>query len=419
MPEATKKLAEALPADALKDAGQRLLGLLVQRAADAATDRVAGLTERLNDVSENGGQGLRAALGGRNPDEDDDKADRDGDGDGDGEGGGGGGLLSKLKEKVKSAFGGGEDGPGGGRGSSGKRLKVTNIVEHLDIGLPLRTCYDLWTRFGDFPTFMKKVETVDTMSDEKTQWQAKIFISRRQWEATILEQVPDSHIVWRSKGAKGHVDGAVSFTAIGPNATRVLLVMEYWPKGLFEYTGNLWRAQGRRARLEFKHFRRHAMTTVLLHPDEVEGWRGEIHDGEVVKTHEEALEEEQRLEEEEGESFDETDDESRDTDAVDEADEAPEGEDLEDVDDEDDLEDATGDETDEDLPDETDEDETYDDELADEDETDEPVEETDEEAGADDELADEDEPAEEDEAPAPPRRGRRRVPAGAGGRRGR
>ena len=67
--------------------------------------------------------------------------------------------------------------------------------------------------------------------------------------------MPDSHIVWRSKGAKGHVDGAVTFPELGPNLTRVLLVLEYHPQGLFERTGNLWRAQGRRARLEFKHFR--------------------------------------------------------------------------------------------------------------------------------------------------------------------
>ena len=155
---------------------------------------------------------------------------------------------------MKNAFGG-----GGGSGGA-KKLKMTNIIESLDVGLPLRTTYDTWTQFADFPSFMKKVETVEQESDEKTNWTAKVFWSRRTWEATIIEQVPDSHIVWRSTGAKGHVDGAVSFTELGPNLTRVLLVLEYWPKGLFERTGNLWRAQGRRARLEFKHFRRYAMT---------------------------------------------------------------------------------------------------------------------------------------------------------------
>jgi hypothetical protein len=270
-------LTDAVPTDALKDAGQQLLGLLVQRAAQAATERVGGLTDRLNVVSENGGQGLKAALGGDREDEDGESPVRSALGSG----------VGSLKEKIKSVF-------GGGKGGQGKKLKVTNVVESIDVGLPLRTTYDLWTQFADFPSFMKKVKSVEQASDEKANWKAQVFLSHRTWEATIAEQVPDSHIVWRSKGAKGHVDGAVSFTELGPNLTRVLLVLEYWPQGLFERTGNLWRAQGRRARLEFKHFRRHAMTNVLLHQDEVNGWRGEIHDSEVVRTHEEAIEEEQQ-----------------------------------------------------------------------------------------------------------------------------
>ena len=271
-----------LATEALKEAGQHLLGLLVQRVAEAASQRVGGLTDRLSDVTETGGD-LRSALGvGRSRDDD------RGGGSGDGRGGLTG-ALGSLKEKVATAIGGG----GGGSGGTTK-LKMTNIVESLDIALPLRTTYDLWTQFEDFPSFMKKVETVEQESDEKTNWTAKVFVSRRRWEATIVEQVPDSHIVWRSTGAKGHVDGAVTFTEVAPNLTRVLLVMEYWPKGLFEQTGNLWRAQGRRARLEFKHFRRHAMTNVILRQEEVEGWRGEIRDSEVVKTHEEALAEEQQ-----------------------------------------------------------------------------------------------------------------------------
>lgn len=60
------------------------------------------------------------------------------------------------------------------------------------------------------------------------------------------------------------------------------MVLEYYPQGFFEKTANLWRAQGRRVRLELKHFRRHVMTQVALHPEEVQGWRGEIHDSEVT-----------------------------------------------------------------------------------------------------------------------------------------
>ena len=187
------------------------------------------------------------------------------------------------------------------------------------MGVPLRLAYDQWTQFADFPSFMKKVETVDQTSDEKVTWKAQVFWSHRTWETTIVEQIPDSHILWTSSGAKGHASGIVTFSELAPNLTRIILIMEYYPQGFFEKTGNIWRAVGRRARLEFKHFCRHVMMDSLLNRDEIVGWRGEIRDSEVVRTHEEALEEEQAAEDvygdedayadEDGEPGDESDDE--------------------------------------------------------------------------------------------------------------
>ncbi|WP_343869169.1 SRPBCC family protein, partial [Dactylosporangium roseum] len=105
-----------------------------------------------------------------------------------------------------------------------------------------------WTEFEDIPRFTKKVEKVEREQDEKLHWRAQIFLSHRDWDAQIVEMVPDERIVWRSKGAKGYPDGAISFHALTPTLTRVVLIIEYHPKGFFEQTGNLWRAQGRRAR---------------------------------------------------------------------------------------------------------------------------------------------------------------------------
>jgi hypothetical protein len=387
--------------DTLRDAGQELLGVVLKRAASSASDRVSDFSDRLTNVSENG-ESLRSLV--RRPGEDDRRDDSDDDGDESDSGSGFGSMLSGLKDKVKSAFGGSK-GESGGK----KKLKLTNIVETIDVGLPLRTTYDLWTRFTDFPTFMKKVESVTQPEDEVTQWKAQVFFSHREWEATILEQVPDSHIVWRSKGAKGHVDGAVTFGALGPNMTRVALVLEYHPQGLFERTGNLWRAQGRRARLEFKHFRRHAMTQALLHPDEVEGWRGEIHDGEVVKTHEEAMEQEQEESGGPDEDGGAPEDEDYDGEAV------AEDEDLEP--DEDDDEDVGAGDVDayedEDEADMADEDDAYEDD-GDEDEGEDGYDEADD---AGDEQAPADDDYEDEAEPPTPRRRRRPVGAG-GGRKG-
>jgi hypothetical protein len=168
--------------------------------------------------------------------------------------------------------------------------------------------------------------------------------------------VPDSHILWVSSGAKGRADGIVTFSELAPNLTRIVLILEYYPQGFFEKTGNIWRAVGRRARLEFKHFCRHVMMDTLINRDDLEGWRGEIRDSEVVKTHEEAIEEEQAAA---AESDEESDDEYGDDAYSDEDDDA----DLEDTDDEyddeyeDDFDDEVDDVDDEDVPEDEPEDE--------------------------------------------------------------
>jgi uncharacterized membrane protein len=186
--------------------------------------------------------------------------------------------ASTIKDKVSEAIGGDND------GDKGKdKMKFTNIVEELDLPVPRAVAYQAWTQFEEFPSFMKKVENVEQQEDQTVEWKAQIFWSHRSWTAEIVDQVPNQRIVWRSKGEKGHVDGAVTFHELTPDLTRMLINLEYYPQGLFERTGNLWRAQGRRVRLELKFFRRYITSDVLLRQDEVEGWPGEIHDGEVTE----------------------------------------------------------------------------------------------------------------------------------------
>jgi uncharacterized membrane protein len=187
--------------------------------------------------------------------------------------------ASTIKDKVSEAVGG----DNGGDSGKDKKLKFINIVEELDLPVPRAVAYQAWTQFEEFPSFMKKVENVEQQDDQTIEWKAQIFWSHRSWTAEIVDQVPNERIVWRSKGEKGHVDGAVTFHELTPDLTRMLVNLEYYPQGLFERTGNLWRAQGRRVRLELKFFRRYITSEVLLHQDEVEGWPGEIHDGEVTE----------------------------------------------------------------------------------------------------------------------------------------
>ncbi|WP_062204118.1 SRPBCC family protein [Streptomyces sp. NBRC 109706] len=234
-----------------------------------------------------------------------------------------GSTLRGLKDKVTPGGGssGDEEGDGdGGQAATGGEqeagdTKVTNIVEVIDVGKPLRTCYDHWTQFEKFGVFTKGVSNVSTSDDTTTEWKTKIAFSERSFEATIEEQVPDDRIVWRSEGAKGSTRGAVTFHELTPTLTRIIAVVEYHPSGFFEKTGNLWRAVGRRVRLDLKHFQRYV---TLAPEEEIEGWRGEIRDEEVVRSHEQALQEER------GEAGGPEDDNDNDTDE-----ERPEGQDDE------------------------------------------------------------------------------------------
>ncbi len=261
--------------DQLKSGLKKLGVVAAERALSSVTGKVEGVTGRLTDFAEGGGGNLLGAITGS------DKSI------------GGSTLAGAAKGALKGVFG------KLGKGKGGKKLKLTNIIEVVDIGAPVRVVYNQWTQFQDFPTFMKKVEKVEQQEDAKLSWKAQVFWSHRTWNSTIREQVPDERIIWRSEGPKGFVDGAVSFHELTPDLTRVMVVLEYHPQGFMERTGNLWRAQGRRARLELKHFARHVMSQVMLHPDDIAegGWRGEIRDGQVVKDHETAVAEEREREE--------------------------------------------------------------------------------------------------------------------------
>ncbi|WP_030983242.1 SRPBCC family protein [Streptomyces sp. NRRL S-1813] len=309
-------------------------------------------------------------------------------------------LKDTVKDKVKSLFGKGRKGGGG-------KSKSVTIVEDIDVGVPVREAYDQWTQFQEFSTFAKGVVSVEKSDDTSSNWKVKVAKSTRSWRANVTEQVPDERITWTTEGAKGTVKGVVTFHRLTDNLTRVLLVLEYFPKGLFEKTGNIWRAQGRRARLDLKLYRKF----IMMRGEATDGWRGEIQDGEVVVEHDDAVaaEEEDREDVERGSDEVHPGDDEADEDA------GAEDEDLDDEEDAEDVEDAE-DEGHHDVDDHDVDDQDVDDHDdlaaeadADEDDLEEPVDEDDdrgEPLDEGDDPADERDPYDEDEPPAP-RRGRR------------
>jgi uncharacterized membrane protein len=369
--------------DGLKRAGTGLLKAAGDKAISTASDRVSDLTDRFEDVADGGPikqalfKGAEAKMGGESPVK---------------------GALKGLGSGVKDAVTGGK---GGGK-KGGGATKSTNILQTIDVGVPIDVAYNTWTEFGAFPSFMKKVENVEAQDETKINWKAQIFWSHRTWEATILDQIPNERIIWRSKGQKGHVDGAVTFHEITPTLTRIMVVLEYYPQGLFEKTGNIWRAQGRRARADLRHFKRHVMTRSILEAEEIEGWRGIIEDGEVVKSHEEVVEEEEaQAEQDDQDDQDAEDDYDDEGEPEDEYDEEGEPEDEQ----EDEPEDEPEDEYDEVGDEEGEPEDEYDEEGEPEaEQEDEPEDDYDEEGDEEAEPEDEYDEAEDEDEPRSRRR---------------
>ncbi|GAA4319657.1 SRPBCC family protein [Streptomyces venetus] len=343
-------LAHSEAADRLKAELQEYLAAQATRMLTGVGRKLGETTGKLNDIAEGNSPGFaKLALdGGRKLAE-------------------GKGPLraavetggSQLKEKVTGAF----KNLGGGKGKKGKGRsgnKPTVIIEHIDVGVPLRTAYDQWTQYQDFSTFAKGVKSASRDDDTHSDWQAKIWWSNRSWKAKTTEQIPDDRIAWTSEGAKGTTKGVVSFHRLTENLTRVLLVIEYYPSGFFEKTGNIWRAQGRRARLDLKNFVRF----ITIKGEAEDGWRGEIRDGEVVRSHEDALADEES--EEEGTEEEGTEEEPEaeyDEEEEEEGEEEPEGEYEDDAEAEYDEE-AEGEEEPEGEPEEEYEEDEYEDEDA-------------------------------------------------------
>ena len=73
---------------------------------------------------------------------------------------------------------------------------TTRVQESIMVNVPVSVAYNQWTQFEEFPQFMGGVTSVTQLSDDRLQWVAQIAGVRRQWEAKILEQVPDRKVAW-------------------------------------------------------------------------------------------------------------------------------------------------------------------------------------------------------------------------------
>jgi uncharacterized membrane protein len=155
---------------------------------------------------------------------------------------------------------------------SGRKSKKMEMIEKtIDLNIPVRTAYNQWTQFEEFPRFMDGVESVKQLDDTTLQWVANIGGERKEWRARITEQIPDQRIAWRSEGGD-FTSGIVSFEGLGPNKTRLTVQLNYEPKGMTEKIGDMLGVVSRRVHGDLARFK----DFIESKGHETGAWRGTV-----------------------------------------------------------------------------------------------------------------------------------------------
>jgi hypothetical protein len=94
---------------------------------------------------------------------------------------------------------------------------------------------------------------------------------RKQWEARIIEQIPDTSIVWESVDGTSN-RGAVTFEPLGTDVTRLTVVVEYEPEGFLEKAGDILGVPSGHVEESLKSFRE----LIESKNTAMGGWRGRI-----------------------------------------------------------------------------------------------------------------------------------------------
>ena len=148
---------------------------------------------------------------------------------------------------------------------------MSTIEESIDINVPVRTAYDQWTQFEEFPAFMEGVDKVTQIDDTHLHWVAEIAGVKREWDSVITEQHPDERVAWTSTSGTSNA-GVVTFHKLDDARTRVMLQLDIQPQGAVERAGDALGIIKRRASGDLERFKE----LIEQRGTADGGWRGDV-----------------------------------------------------------------------------------------------------------------------------------------------
>lgn len=132
---------------------------------------------------------------------------------------------------------------------------MVQIIETIDVEVPVRTAYDQWTQFESFPEFLDEVESITQIDDTHTHWKVNVGGATREFDAEITEQHPDERVAWKSTGGDTEHAGVVTFHKLDDKTTRVTVQLDWAPEGLLEKLGALVGAGSHAVKKDLQNFK--------------------------------------------------------------------------------------------------------------------------------------------------------------------
>jgi uncharacterized membrane protein len=149
---------------------------------------------------------------------------------------------------------------------------MAQVIEAIDVDVPVNTAYNQWTQFETFPHFLSMVQSITQIDDETMHWVVKIAGQEREFDAKVTEQLPDERVAWTSIGGDDKHAGVVTFHKLSDTTSRVTVQLDWEPQDALEKAGEVLGFDDRAIKTDMKNFKEF----IEKRGAETGAWRGEI-----------------------------------------------------------------------------------------------------------------------------------------------
>ena len=133
---------------------------------------------------------------------------------------------------------------------------MAQVLQTIDVDVPVTQAYNQWTQFEEFPQFLSFVESITQQDETHNHWRVNIAGVVREFDTVISEQLPDDRIAWTSTGGEVDHAGVVTFHKLSDTTSRVAVQIDWKPEGFIEKAGAALDIPDRAVQAELANFKK-------------------------------------------------------------------------------------------------------------------------------------------------------------------